>query len=523
MITLADMISKSKYRIIFWGMFLTFFIISGCCLIMSGDDIWWGCIPTLSDFFENHQPNGRYLTNIITFYSCHNSFIRVIVYTVSFIGFFIAFSSLLKTNYKYKWLPYALFIGVILFAQRNFHSQIFNWTSGFTNYVISLLFLFIYFNYTKPVFDKRKPRGGIIMAVVFLIVGFCGALCIENITIYNIIFSIFVIIFSLVAIRKVTAANITYFIGTLAGTILMFSVSNYNDIASGNDSIGLRSFEFAFEDIATKVYLEIIPFYACSFFILHFIIAVSMVFIYSKKYQKDVKKPKYAKICIPAIIFYCIYSFVSVNQHELVITSNAYKARAFEGAFAFIYVVSLLYMIYHIVSDSKRIMSMIYLISTLVVTGQFIVISPINTRCFFADYVFWSLFALSLLIEAVYVSNACDSSFFRNTAMVAVAVALGFLSFFNISNKYVDILRIDFVKEQLTRKQNNVEFIKLPYPIISFDTTDMLNYDTDIIILNNEKWRYDKAYYVYNDIDLSVLDRVRVDIDMIDYNTAKES
>ena len=164
------------------------------------------------------------------------------------------------------------FIHSDLFAQRSFYCQIFNWTSGFTNYIISLLFLFIYFNYTKPVFDKRKPRGGIITAVVFLIVGFCGALCIENITIYNCLFSIFVIVFSLVTMKKVVAANITYLLGTLAGTILMFSASNYNDIASGNDSIGLRSFEFAFDDIATKIYLEIIPFYACAFFILHFIL-----------------------------------------------------------------------------------------------------------------------------------------------------------------------------------------------------------------------------------------------------------
>ena len=303
----------------------------------------------------------------------------------------------------------------------------------------------------------------------------------------------------------------------------MFSVSNYSQIASGNDSIGFRSIEFAFDDIATKIYLEIIPFYACSYFILHFVITVSILFIYYKKFQNDVKKPKYSKICIFVIVFYCIYSFVSVNQHELVITSNAYKARAFECAFAFIYVVSLLYMIYHLMSCSKRIMSMIYLISTLIVTGQFVVINPIHLRCFFANYVFWSLFALSLLIEAVNISNICDSTILRNSAIVAVAVALGFLSFFNISNKYVDILRLEFVKEQLKQKQNNVEFIKLPYHSISFDSSLMLDYDKDFIVLNDEQWRYDKAYYVYNDIDLSVLDRVRVDIDMIDYNTAKES
>ena len=254
----------------------------------------------------------------------------------------------------------------------------------------------------------------------------------------------------------------------------------------------------------------------------HIIIAFSVLFIYNKKYHNESKKPKYAKLCVPVIIFYCIYSFVSVNVHELVVLSSAYKARAFECAFAFMYVISLLYMVYHLLDGPKRIMSMIYLVSTLIVTGQFIIITPINHRCFFADYIFWALFALSLLAEAVYASKVRETSCIRNSAIVLVVSALGFISFFDISNKYVDNLRIGYIREQLDRKQNNVEFIKLPYSNFAFDSADIVGTDTDFIILDGETLNYDKAYYVWNGIDLSVLDRVRVDIEMMDYNLSKE-
>jgi hypothetical protein len=115
-----------------------------------------------------------------------------------------------------------------------------------------------------------------------------------------------------------------------------------------------------------------------------------------------------------------------------------------------------------------------------------------------------------------------ESSCIRNSAIVLVVSALGFISFFDISNKYVDNLRIGYIKEQLDRKQNNVEFIKLPYSNFAFDSADIVGTDTDFIILDGETWNYSKAYYVWNGIDLSVLDRVRVDIEMMDYNLSKE-
>ena len=519
---MVNFAAKNKHRFIIFGLFLLFFIISGSCLILSGDDLWWCSIPTLSDFLDNYKLNGRFLTNVLSYLSCHNTVFCVVLYVLTFTGFYASAGSLLGSNYKYKWLPYASMVLIFLFAQKAFYSQIINWVSGYTNYVISLILLFIYINYTKPVFDRKKPEGGLLTAVVFLIVGFLGALCVENITIYNIIFGIFVIVFSLVVRKRVTAANITYLIGTVIGTIFMFWLFDYGDIASNGDTMGFRGFEFTFEDIATKLYLEIIPYYACCYSYLHLIISAALLYIYFKRFQTDSKKPKYAKICIPVIVFYCIYSFASLNLQQLVIMSNSYKVRAFECALAFIYVISLLYIVYHLLSGAKRVMSMIYLVSTIIVTGQFIVISPITLRCFFADYIFWCLFAFSLLMEAVYVSGVRDNGFIRSTAIVFIASVLGIISFFNITNKYVDNLRIDFVKEQLTHKQKNVEFIRLPYAYLSGDTAEMLDSDVPFIQIGGEKWMYSKAYYVWNGIDLSVLDRVRVDIEMMDYNLSKE-
>ena len=521
---MKERINFNFSRLTFYIIFAVFFIIKGCCLILTGDDIWWGGIPSLSFFLKRSNPNGRYLSNIITFYSTHSFMFRTISYAITFIGFALLISFILGKFYKFKWFDAFLFIPFLFIIGPDLKCQVVNWVSGYTNYVFSLIFVFIFYWYSMPLFKKEMPKGSIIKTILFLIIGFLGALCVEHITIYNIIFALFIIVLSLIYFKKVSFVSISYLIGSVAGAAVMFLNSNYKDISNNADKIGARNFEFKVPDFMTKLYLEIIPHYASVYYILHFLIASSVIYMYYKKFANTEKKPKYAKYCIPVLIAYSIYSFFTVRFESIAIFDTAFKTRAIETAFVFVYILSIIYMLYILLDRDKLMNSLVLLISTIVVSGPFIFINPINSRCFFADYVFWYLFTFSLVIEAVHISKISENSILKSIAISFASCIVIWYSFIDISNKYVDVIRLEYIKEQSELDQKYINFIKLPYRSYTFDTAGFIEEDDDeIYYINGQYYRYIPAYYIYHGIDPEVSDRVTITIDMYDYNLSKEN
>ena len=202
--------------------------------------------------------------------------------------------------------------------------------------------------------------------------------------------------------------------------------------------------------------------------------------------------------------------------------SNAYKSRALEVAFTFIYILALIYMCYVLMEGERRAKAIVYIISTLIVTGPFIVINPITRRCFFADYIFWCLFTFRLVAEVITVFGITEPKNLRRAAALFSCGIFCWLSYYHIANKYVDVLRVKYIKEQLDTNQRHLDFIKLPYPNTTFDVLGDIDTELDLIEIDGVRHRFDELYYEQNGIDQSVRDRVRVEINMIDYNTSHD-
>ena len=509
---------------IFIILLFVYFVIQGYCMLISSDDIWWAFVPSIKELFQSYNPNGRYLTNVLTYLCCHYICFRDVFYILTMSVFVFLTAKLLNSGRDFKWLHWFFTVLIFFFSPSFFYAYVFNWTCGFPNYVLPLILLFGYFLYCEPLYENKLPKGGAGAAVLFLIIGFLGSLCIEHITIYNVLFGIFIIVFSLATIKKVRLANILFLVGAIAGSIMMFYDHNYSDIMSnGEDAIGFRSFEFSFFDIMTKIYLQIIPSFARLYFFVHAVIAASVIMLYIYKFRNSEKKLKWSKICLPVIVLFFFYSFFSCNGQGLVITSAAYRERAFETAFVFVYIISLLYMVYHVLSGSDRIKAVLYLLSAVMTIAPFVVINPITNRCFFVSFIFWCLFALRLLGSAVSILKMPEYSLLHSFAVMASCGILGFLSFVDISNKYVDVLRVKYVKEQLATNQRHVNYICLPYQKYHWDSVDCFNKDVYIIVLDGKAYCYDELYFKYNGVDPAVLDKVRIDIGMYDYHISKES
>lgn len=166
---------------------ILFSIISSLLLFFKLDDyIWYYAIEETS--LEKYKmSNGRYFSNIITHILVHNSALRFIFCAVILVMFLVIISKIIdfeKNSHKVS-ITFTLFLFLMMPSAT--YSQTVNWFSGFTNYVLSFLLTGIYIYITfKIIFTDYVPRKNFLMFFLAL----AGGLCIENISIYNLIYSI---------------------------------------------------------------------------------------------------------------------------------------------------------------------------------------------------------------------------------------------------------------------------------------------------------------------------------------------
>ena len=168
---MVKFISKHRSELIFVLLFFIYFTIQAICLVYTSDDIRWIAVPDISGLFGEFRENGRYFTNILTWVCAHSIILRNVIYVASMMCFTVTFAKLTKQDHSFTWIAFLLTVLIFFFSPRPFFAHVFNWVSGFTNYIISLALFFSYFIYCSPIFAKKEPRGGVLWGIVFLIVG----------------------------------------------------------------------------------------------------------------------------------------------------------------------------------------------------------------------------------------------------------------------------------------------------------------------------------------------------------------
>ena len=205
----------------------------------TGDDWTWGSkvgLELLGKWFDNY--NGRYVGNIIVILLTRSRILRTIVMTSTIFGIlYLSFKIVNKEKPELFFVGLALFLAMHKFVFR----QAIVWTSGFTNYTISIFLTLIYIYINKDLITKNKSNKSFLYCLLITIFGFISALFIENITIYNTALALLIIIYSYKKYKKVSNIDISYLIGSVAGMILMFSNSVYSNIARDRKSTRLNS------------------------------------------------------------------------------------------------------------------------------------------------------------------------------------------------------------------------------------------------------------------------------------------
>lgn len=446
-----------KENIIWLGLFI---MIAFLCYLFpyTGDDWAWGStigLDRLNSFFDNY--NGRYFGNITVLVLTRSVLLKTIVMALVFTGIIYFISKCVKIKKTYTIL--LLIILITLMPVGIFRESI-SWVSGFSNYVMPTLgIVFIIYYYFKGGFktnDKISKR--IIIALLLCLLSFSVSLFMEHITIYNLILSIFLVIYTIIKSKQNLVKSISYLLGSLIGTIIMFSNSVYTSIFSHQDHYRSVVEPSIFNIIDTLVD-KILDLLIYDNYIILGIIITLLIYIVSKsktktKHEKNTKR----LLCISLSfsLFYIVITNIFPDWNILLEYTKYFELVLGITLFITI-IISLLY-----IKPSYRNKILFLLISIIILTGPLLFVEPIGPRCFFVIYIFYVLISL-ILID--YMKNILKFDFDQGFKTILLGGALCSVIYIFFIYGYIHIKdneRLMYIKENM-KYSSSVVFHRLPY------------------------------------------------------------
>lgn len=464
---------KEKACFLVCSLYFLYVLIQGICLIYTGDDFIWFQSQSLMEYFREKAVNGRYFTNTVTFLIIHHPMLRVIVYTVVHYLLFYYVAKLITREKAHRWISYAFTAIAMLSMSLEIYRQTTSWISGFTNYYFAALFTVMYLNLCKETLCETKKNTHLLMFGYALAIGFLGSLCLETATILNLMLVSVYLVESLIRRKKIPAVHIVYLVGAAAGACCMFLNHNYSRFANGvEDEFGTRFVDVSFFDMMITVYQWFVSLYIRPFVFLNIVLAASLGYLYFRAYYVENKShPKYGKASILLVLCYAAYSVLSEYLGGLVRVSVQYRTQSVEAAVMFLYVLAVLYLVWHLTSRKVFHWFTACCCASLISVLPFLIVNPVTARCFFCGYIFWTLAVGVLGYDTFFraIRNTHVISAFKLCTVIGVGMYASIFGYMLILNKYCENIRVPYIKEQLEHHAPMLEVIELPYPVVQGD------------------------------------------------------
>ncbi len=364
------------------------------------DDWDWGSITgleRLQNGFSNF--NGRWVGNTLGMLLTRVRILRAFAISFTLLGCIILVKKII--NKENNQLPYFIILLILLMPIRMF-AQSFAWTVGFANYVpVVLIALFIIYK-NKSIFQEKREGISNKWIVPFLLLGFIGTLFMEHLTIYLVVLGIFLIALDFFKNKKVVLANIFYFIGTIAGSALMFSNTGYRTLFGEGD--GYRSIENG------NIFLRAFKTYFESFkdFLVHNNFALNLVIIFLlfvlvyQYYKKNAKKivgndKRILNISIMILGIYLSYIIYLHMIGNINIFISQDIRNIIEGVLILFYTLAIILIIIITIKEKTKKFRMLFEIGSIAVIAlPLLIVTPIGPRCFFPTYFLFVVLACEL-------------------------------------------------------------------------------------------------------------------------------
>ena len=417
---------------------------------LSNDDFLHGASGFVFNFM--HKINGRYLGNISGVFLSVSIFLRVIIKSLVIILIILITKKLLKIKENIYLL---IFVILFMFMPKEMFKQTIPFTAGFANYIIPIVgILFVIYVHLNDVYKRHN----IFLATLFLLLGIFNSLFVEHYTIFNLMLSIYLIIYNYVKNKKINYIYLAYLIGSLFGAIIMFTNPNYLASFNGEDPHSYRS-------LSTVKELFIKPWIIFREAFFHNkALNLTLIVLTSSIYKNKIKvKNIITKLMIVFIWFFGFYSIIKVFNQEWLILKHMMKP--FESSITFIFFICIGYLLYKSKLYQKNDIYRLsfYIISMIMVLAPLVMVSPLWPRCYAFTYIIMIIFILDLLL--IIVANKIIN--IRSSSNLLIIVAIIQMTFF--LNIYGAIYlknreRIKIVKRGLEQGDEIIKIEALPNP-----------------------------------------------------------
>lgn len=482
-------------------LFLMFMLL--CCFFpYTGDDWAWGTkigIDRLNSWFDNY--NGRYAGNLLILVLTRSKILRVIVETVTFTLIIKYIYKIINDKNKTNIL---ISILLLLLMPVTILRQSVTWASGFANYVLPiLLVLFIIHKNIKLLDDKQEfNEKRILKLICYFIISFVGSLFIENITLYNLFLILTILIYEKIRFKKCSIANIIYFVGSLCGSIMMFSNSAYLSIFNNNDgyrtittdNVVISSIKTFIKTLSNYIFIDNV-----FVEIILSICIILLIFKYKNKH-KIINGCK-GLLISSSLLFTLLYLF------NIVYTNLPFNDHIFSGKLKLIFnCLTGLLMLASLISTSiicidnkyKTRKILFYIGSLIIFNLPLLMITPVGPRLFLTTYVFYILIILEIL-DYVYKTkiNRVDN-------LLKITIVIAFLYLIAI---YYSIYKVEMIQS------NCINYFKKNSTVIYLPALPHSNY---IHCANKETGVFGNRYKLFYGINQSTM------IKFVDYEDWKK-
>ncbi len=274
--------------------------------------------------------------------------------------------------------------------------------------------------------------------------------------------------FTLIKFKKAYVQHIAYFVGTIAGTALMFSNSVYHSVAEGSDKYRTIGSEDGIIVKALKAYFETIvgEGFSNNIILNLFLVGACVVIWFMVKDKLSRKSKMFGLISITAMVV-SISSMMACAVTSFILYTRGVRADKFlmlaNGVVTAIYILAFVIFLFVLPFDMNRKLKLFFIFCSIgCMIAPLLVVTPIGSRCFFAPYVMMLYLGMefySLFDERI--KKKCDKV--SKVTMITAAVGLIYLFYIYGTIAVSNNARIEKAQKDVQNGIEKIQIEELPY------------------------------------------------------------
>ncbi len=448
------------------------------------DDWHWGLpdrLELMKNLFQDYL--GRYLGMILIILLTRSTLAKTLIPALWMVWL------LWEMNAGYrKHKSFLLMEAILLLAlvPQSLFWQSYGWFAAFANFEPPAILFLCWFNRTASVYSNEENgqenvafsyslcsnKAG--KCVLAFLLALSTQLFSENVTIFALLYALWLLLYVWVSKRKVYFTHLAYFAGTALGAILMFSNGGYRSENS------YKTISLSLAGMYQKLSAEIMDYLFTNNRALNLVFAALVVCLLVRRTRKTLPD-------ILSALMVCGFALYSAWLHsnpDWVFLANSTVNNTIELLLCTLYFVSVLFCIWQNVEASYRLAVIVLYFCAALSAAPLMAADPIGSRCFYLNYVLQCAVAIALtecLLKEIKVSLKLPALLLSAAVLV---LGLKFVVRFT-ANGATDRERQQRIEEAVETGAEEVVLPLMPAPTYCYVTEPM-----------NEDWMvYFKEFY----------------------------